>query len=212
MRDKLTPFDDPDEVAFPETHEIEAHALAFAEMMFEHAEFEREVRELQDAITGQHGFGERPSNKWNARSRPQRMVKLLKQYGGSLPQRGPIKKLLTDAIEPTDQRNLLAHGTWWCFNRRTSTICVRGTTRWESEELSPEQGDYSVTDIRALGATFADLAGKLYPLRREIEQRWTDEERQVGDGRKQWRPGASLVAALGVALLVASLGIGYFLR
>ena len=60
-------------------------------MMFEHAEFEREVRELQDAITGQHGFGERPSNKWNARSRPQRMVKLLKQYRGSLSTRADQK-------------------------------------------------------------------------------------------------------------------------
>ena len=58
----------------------------------------------------------------------------------------------------------------------------------------------------------ADLAGKLYPLRREIEQQWTDEEGQASDNRKQWRPSVSLVAALGVALLVASIGIGYFLR
>lgn len=212
MRDKLTTFDDPDEVAFPETHEIEAHALAFAEMMFEHAEFEREVRELQDAVTGQHGFGERRSSKWSARKRPKLMVRLMKQHRGSLPQRGPIKKLLTDAIEPTDQRNLLAHGTWWCFNRRTSTICVRGTIRLESDDFPPEQGDYSVADIRALGATFADLAGKLYPLRREIEQQRTDEEGQAGDGRIRRRPSVSLVAALGVALLIASLGIGYFWR
>jgi hypothetical protein len=36
---------DPDNTYFPEPQEIEAHALAFAHMMFEHAAFEREVRE-----------------------------------------------------------------------------------------------------------------------------------------------------------------------
>jgi hypothetical protein len=120
MQDKLTPFDDPDAVAFPEPHEIEAHAMAFARMMFEHAAFEREVRELQDAIMREHGFGERRGNQWSARERPDRMVKLIEQRHGQLPETESIKKLLDDAIEPSDQRNLLAHGTWWFYNRRTS--------------------------------------------------------------------------------------------
>jgi hypothetical protein len=50
---------DADTVYFPEPREIEKHAMAFARMMFEHAAFEREFRELQDAIMREHGFGER---------------------------------------------------------------------------------------------------------------------------------------------------------
>lgn len=176
MTGSLTPFNDPDVVGFPEPQEIEAHALAFARMMFEHAAFEREVRELQDAIMREHGFGERRGNQWSARERPYRMVELIEQRHGQLPETESIKKLLDDAIDPSDQRNLLAHGTWWCFNRRSLAICVRGTTHWESNSKPPENRDYTVADIKALADRFEDLAADLYPLRREIERPWIEEQ------------------------------------
>ena len=61
---------DLDIVYEPEAEEIEAHAIAFAQMMFAHSELERRVGDLQDVIVHQRGFGERPSNQWGARKRP----------------------------------------------------------------------------------------------------------------------------------------------
>jgi hypothetical protein len=173
-----TSMSDTDTVYFPEPHEIEKHARAFARMMFEHAAFEREVRELQDAIMREHGFAERRGNQWRARDRPDRMVELIEQRLGQLPETESIKKLLKDAIEPSDQRNLLAHGTWWCFNRRASAISVRGTTRWESASEPPERRDCTVVDISSLADRFEDLAADLYTLRREIERPWIEEQVQ----------------------------------
>jgi hypothetical protein len=167
---------DTDTVYFPESREIEKHAMAFARMMFEHAAFEREFRELQDAIMREHGFGERRGNQWSARERPNNIVELIEQRLGQLPETESIKKLLDDAIEPTDQRNLLVHGTWWCFNRRASAISVRGTTRWESASEPPEHRDYTVADINALADRFEDLAADLYTLRREVERPWIEEQ------------------------------------
>jgi hypothetical protein len=37
---------DRDDVAFPDANEIAPHAVAFARMMFAHAEFERGIRSL----------------------------------------------------------------------------------------------------------------------------------------------------------------------
>ena len=57
----------PHDVAFPDPSEITLHATAFAQMMFAHAAFEREVRLLVDAINPKKpGFGERPENQWTA--------------------------------------------------------------------------------------------------------------------------------------------------
>jgi hypothetical protein len=99
--------------------------------MFAHSEFEREVRSLQAAITNDLSFGERRSNQWKARQRPERMAKLMKRYlGDDLQEAEPVAKLLSDAIGPCDRRNFLAHGEWWCFNTRTLTITIRSGTRW----------------------------------------------------------------------------------
>jgi hypothetical protein len=58
---------DRDDVAFPDANEIASHAIAFARMMFAHAEFERGVRSLLDTINPKEpGFGERPENQWTA--------------------------------------------------------------------------------------------------------------------------------------------------
>ena len=38
---------DPDDIYFPEAEDIGPHAIAFAQVMFAHSEFEREVCSLQ---------------------------------------------------------------------------------------------------------------------------------------------------------------------
>jgi hypothetical protein len=73
---------DPDDIYFPEAEDIGPHAIAFAQVMFAHSEFEREVRSLQGAITNDPSFGERRSNRWKARERPERMAKLIRTHLG----------------------------------------------------------------------------------------------------------------------------------
>ena len=102
---------DPDDIYFPEAEDIGPHAIAFAQLMFAHSKFEREVRSLQGAITNDLNFGEQRSNQWTARQRPERMAKLIKGHlGDDLQEAEPIAKLLSDAIGPCDRRNFLAHG------------------------------------------------------------------------------------------------------
>jgi len=161
---------DSDMVAFPDPTEIEPHVIAFAGMMFAHAALEREIRALLDAITKTPGFGEQHSNQWRARERPQRIVKLIETHRGhDFPQTKQIEKLLNDAIDPCEQRNHLAHGTWWCFNRHTTAIVVRATRR-EHQEIPPERGEYTADDIYALVEKFKTVEVELYKLRRSIEQ------------------------------------------
>jgi hypothetical protein len=52
---------DPDE-------EIGPHAITFAQVMFAHSEFEREVCSLQGVITNDLSFGERRSNQTSLQS------------------------------------------------------------------------------------------------------------------------------------------------
>ncbi len=76
---------DRDDVAFPDPNEIAPHAVAFARMMFAHAEFEREVRALQDAITKEPGFGEQHDNQWSAsESATEKIVSLIIKHRISL--------------------------------------------------------------------------------------------------------------------------------
>lgn len=157
-------------VPFPDVEEIVPHAIAFARMMFAHSGFEREVAALQDAITKAPGFGEQQCNKWGTRQRPARMVKLIEERRGQLPQTAKIEKLLTEAISPCDQRNLLAHGAWWGFNRPAATIIVRSATRWKHPEEPPEHREYTVVTIVAITEKFKDIEAELFKLRREIEQ------------------------------------------
>jgi hypothetical protein len=171
---------DSDNVLFPDPSEIVQHAIEFARMMFVHTSFEREVSALQDAITRKDGFGEQRGNQWGARDRPVRMVKLIEEYrGNALAETAKIEKFLTDAIDPCEQRNVLAHGHWWCFNRRTSTIVVRGATRWEHPEVPPEQRGYTAPDIHEVAEKLAAIAVELYKLRCLIEP---PPHRQSGAG------------------------------
>ena len=161
---------DPDDIYFPEAADIGPHAIAFAQVMFAHSEFEREVRSLQGAITNDPSFGERRSNHWKARERPERMAKLIKTHlGDDLQETEPIVKLLSDAIGPCDQRNFLAHGEWWSFNTRTLTITVRSRTRWSDGQ--PDHFEYTAQKIKALVGEFERLETKLFKLRRRIEAR-----------------------------------------
>ena len=129
---------DPDDIYFPEAAEIGPHAIAFAQVMFAHSEFEREVRSLQGAITNDPSFGERRSNQWKARKSPELMAKLIRTYlGDDLQEMEPIVKLLSDAIGPCDQRNFLSHGEWWSFNTRTLNRAVQAS--------SPDRGAPAVT-------------------------------------------------------------------
>ena len=170
---------DRDDVAFPNANEIAPHAIAFARMMFAHAEFEREVRSLVDAINPKKsGFGERPENQWTASdSGTGKIIILIKHHrGNGLPQTEQIKNLLNEAIHPCRGRNFLAHGTWWCFNRRTLTLEVRGGVRWERPELPPENREYTVSDIEKLADKFMDIKAELHRIRRSFEPKMTEAE------------------------------------
>ena len=159
-----------DMVAFPDAGEIADHAVAFAQMMFTHTALEREIADLQDAITNEPAFGEQRANQYGTRERPKEMKKLIEAHRGKdLPQTDAIAKLLTDAIDPCEQRNMLAHGTWWGFHRPTATIIVRSGTRWEHPDIPPEQRQYTASDIRAVSDRFEDIAAGLYKLRGSIK-------------------------------------------
>jgi hypothetical protein len=47
--------------SFPEAEDLGPHAIAFAQVMFAHSEFEREIRSLQGVITNDLSFGKRRS-------------------------------------------------------------------------------------------------------------------------------------------------------
>jgi hypothetical protein len=169
---------DRDDVAFPDANEIAPHAIAFARMMFAHAAFEREVRSLVDAINPKKpGFSERPENQWTAsESGTGKIIILIKHHrGNGLPQTEQIKNLLNEAIHPCGDRNFLARGTWWCFNRRTLTFEVRGGVRWQPE-LPPENRAYTVSDILKLAHKFKDIEAALYKVRRSLEPKMSEAE------------------------------------
>ena len=155
---------------FPDPKDIKPLAIAFAQMMFAHARFEREVRDLQAAITCVHGFGEQRRNQWGARERPDRMTKLIAEHRGAIPEAEPIKNILTKARLACEDRNLLAHGEWWRFNSVTSTIDVRGGTQWNDDSF-PESKPWTEAEIVAVTERFKDFEAELYKLRSAIEKR-----------------------------------------
>jgi hypothetical protein len=91
------------------------HAIAFARAMFAHTRFETEIANLQAAITRQADFGELRENRCGSKQRPLQMRKLIEKHRGQLPQTEEIISCLNAAIDPCEQRNLLAHGSWWGF-------------------------------------------------------------------------------------------------
>jgi len=128
------PLDDDNfiypELLLPDPDAFTPLAIEFVRLMFIHSAFEREVGALQDVITTKHGFGEHRKNQYKTRERPTAMVKLIKKYRGKdFPEIDRIEQLLTDAIDLCEDRHHLAHGDWWRFNPKTSTVHVRGGTR-----------------------------------------------------------------------------------
>jgi hypothetical protein len=167
-------------VALPDPEEIEDHAIAFAGMMFAHAALEREISALQDAITKTPGFSEQPGNQSDARVRPARVVKLIETYReNGFPQRKKIESLLRDAIRPCEQRNHLAHGTWWCFDPHTLAIVVRDARRWH-QETPPEQREYTAEDVYGLMEKFKAIEAELYSIRLAIDGQ-VEETEQLQD-------------------------------
>ncbi len=169
---------DRDDVAFPDPNEIAPHTIAFARMMFAHAEFERGIRSLVDAInTKEPGFGERHANQWTASgSGTEKIIDLIiKHRGNGLAETEQIRNLLNEAVDLCRQRNFLAHGTWWCFNRRTLTVEVRGGTRWEPER-PPENRKYTVSDIENLADKFKNIEAELFKIRRSLEPKISEVE------------------------------------
>lgn len=170
---------DRDDVAFPDPNEVTPHAIAFARMMFAHAAFEREVRSLMDAMNPKElGFGERRENQWTASDSGTAMIIVLamRHRGSSLPQIEQIRNLLDEAVHLCRERNFLTHGTWWCFNRRTLAVEVRGGVRWEHPELSPANRQYMASDIEKLADKFKDIEAELYKIRRSFEPKMSEAE------------------------------------
>jgi hypothetical protein len=170
---------DRDDVAFPDPNEIASHAIAFARMMFAHAGFEREVRSLVDAINPKEpGFGERRENQWTASASGTAsiIVLVMRHCGSGRPQIEQIRNILDEAVDLCRERNFLAHGTWWCFNRRTLTVEVRGGVRWERPELPPENREYTVSEIEKLADKFKNIEAELYKIRRSFEPQMTEAE------------------------------------
>jgi hypothetical protein len=122
---------DPDAIYFPDPEAIAPLAMAFARMMFAHAKFEDQFRSLQGAVTSDPRFGERRTNQWTARQRPDCMAKLIKKhFPEGLEEAELITTVLNEAVDFCDRRNLLAHGEWWYFHQPTLTVTVRSGTQW----------------------------------------------------------------------------------
>jgi hypothetical protein len=158
---------------FPTIDDVIDHALAFSRVMVAHAGFEAEVRNLQSTIVGDETFGEQPCNQWPADKRPARMANLIKERLGEIEEIHPIKALLARAIKPTRARNLLAHGTWWCFDPETSTITVRHGTVRPGE---PVHVEWTADGIKRVAETFLDLEAELFNLRRDLELNWFEAD------------------------------------
>jgi hypothetical protein len=177
---------DHDAIYFPEA-KIE-FAMAFMRMMFAHAEFEEQVRELHATIIKTPAkrphvfarllrklFGPNAENDLgNARDRPRRMAKLIKNRPGLIEDQDAkrIVQILKVAIDPCDQRNHLAHGRWWRFDPNTSTIRIRG----ERRKAEPEWDDYTEEIIHELGSELRKLALDLNDFKRAIEHRRGDHD------------------------------------
>ena len=156
---------------FPDADQVMPFAMAFARLMIAHAGFEAEIRNLQGVVAGDDSFGEQPCNQWKAHELAKRMVKLIKDKIGDIEEAQPIADILTKAIKPIDDRNLLAHGHWWRFNPEHSVLTVRRGRILKGE---PMDVDWTTAEIDRLATTFDDLEAELFKLRREFEHNWIE--------------------------------------
>jgi len=162
----------------PHVNLVAGGVIAFLRMMMAHAAFEREVRSLQNSVArnpndANANFGEQARNRWDPRKRAKLMTELIEEKLGQIPETVAIAKLLDDAVSPTDERNHLAHGTWWSVSLPTATISVRGGIQREDED---QFADYTEGRIQAIADEFETLAAELYKLRSKIEDRRGDHD------------------------------------
>ena len=169
MRSDGVAIPDDEIVIFPEAEIIPSFAIVFMRMMFAHAAFEEEVHRLQSAITNNPKFDKR----WNTSERPQRMATLIENHSGSVQDQeaSEVSRVLTDAVDPCRQRNLLTHGRWWRFDPKTLTIKIRGERKGE-----PESANFAEAEILGIASKLRALATDLYMVRREIEHRRGDHD------------------------------------
>jgi hypothetical protein len=104
------------------------------------------------------------------------MKKLIAKRLGKIPETKDIVKLLKDAIAPTDVRNRLAHGTWWSFDPRTTTIRVRGGIQRKGKT---QIADYTKMCILATAEKLETLEAERYKLRSKIEDRRGDHNFRI---------------------------------
>jgi hypothetical protein len=167
---------DPDAIYFPEAEIMPPLAMAFMRMMFAHAEFEEQVRDLQATIMKtppKRPHAAETGGLGTSRARPKRIAKLIKDRPGLVEDQEAreIDRILKAAIGPCDRRNLLAHGRWWRFDSKTSTITIRGESKGE-----PETADYTERKICEIDFELSALAVELYKVRRDIEHRRGDHD------------------------------------
>jgi hypothetical protein len=179
---------DRDAIYFPKAKDVPQFAMAFTDMMFAHAEFEEQIRDLQAAIMKTppkrpHVFArllrllnvdrKTGGGLGNARQRPKRMAKLIKDRPGLVTdqEKNEIVEILKAAIGPCDKRNLLAHGRWWRFDPKTSTIKMWGERKGKRQTV-----DHTETEILGIADELKGLALELYKVRREIERRRGDHD------------------------------------
>jgi len=158
---------------FPDPDEIGPFGPAFLRLMFAHADLERRVVDLQDAITGKPGFGEQ--NQWKLHERPKRMKRLIHDNKARLGTMPPqelqrIVSTLKRSVSPCDLRNLLAHGHWWEFNSDTYSIKVR-RGKLAKQPVQDWHVTVTVDEISRAEIELTDIEAELYQLQKAIEDR-----------------------------------------
>jgi len=167
---------DPDAIYFPKAEAVPKFAMAFTNLMFAHAEFEEQVRDLETAIKRtrpKRPHAAKTGGVGDARQRPKRMAKLIKDRPGLVTNQETkqIVEILKTAIGPCDKRNLFAHGRWWRFYPKTSTIRIRGERKGK-----PKAVDCTETEILGIADELRGLVLDLYKVRAEIERRRGDHD------------------------------------
>jgi hypothetical protein len=155
-------------VYFPHPAAIEPFAMAFVEMMFAHAAFEKQVCLLQGIITGDPEYGEHGRNQWSPEERPKKMTELIEEYLGAIPETAEIREILDDVIHACDRRNHLTHGHWWRYDFKSLVVQVRGARKRKGRI---EWKDYTVLDISSICVQFQAREADLHKLCSQIENR-----------------------------------------
>lgn len=158
---------------FPEADDpaIALFVQAFVRMMFAHAELESRIRDLQSVLKNDPTYGEK--NSWSARDCPKLMKRLVVKKFGLILEADEIEACLRRAIPLCDDRNRLAHGQWWAFDRNAGTITVRrGRRFWKKNQHKT----FSVDDIEYVASALSDIEIELYKQQTSIKAQFLDDD------------------------------------